>query len=298
MNRIAVPAATCSAHAGHGHPTRWLRRARPLLGTLVEVGLDAAGFEAVDDGAATDASQAAFAVKAFEATYAVHAFEAAFAAVTAVQACLSRFEPGSDIGRFNAAAAGTCLDVQPDTVVVLRLAQQLFDDTGGGFDVAQGSGRWSLCGHALVKHDAGTRIDLGGIGKGHAVDRAVAALCASGARHGWVNAGGDLRVFGAAELPLKLRNEHGGGVTDFGWLHDGAFATSCFDAPGHARLARPAPGHANGSAPSHASVQAPTCMLADALTKIVALSGNAMHPLLARHGAQAWLHPHAHRLAA
>jgi thiamine biosynthesis lipoprotein len=38
------------------------------------------------------------------------------------------------------------------------------------------------------------------------------------------------------------------------------------------------------------SVAAPRCLWADALTKIVAISGDAAHPLLARHGAKAWQH--------
>jgi thiamine biosynthesis lipoprotein len=41
---------------------------------------------------------------------------------------------------------------------------------------------------------------------------------------------------------------------------------------------------------AHASVAAPLCLWADALTKIVAASGDASHPLLARHDARAWLH--------
>ena len=42
----------------------------------------------------------------------------------------------------------------------------------------------------------GMRIDLGGFAKGHAVDRAVAALSRRGIRHAMVSAGGDSRVLG------------------------------------------------------------------------------------------------------
>ncbi len=91
-----------------------------------------------------------------------------------------------------------------------------------------------------------------------------------------MNAGGDLRAFGAAEVPIDLRDETGGGVRRFATLADGAFATSCIaDARGNAR---------------HASVAAPCCLWADALTKIVVASGDAIDPLLARFGARAWLH--------
>jgi thiamine biosynthesis lipoprotein len=100
----------------------------------------------------------------------------------------------------------------------------------------------------------------------------VAALRARGASAGCVNAGGDLRAFGAIELPIALRDERTGGVRPFCRLSEGAFATS--------RLA----------AERHVSVAAPSCMLADALTKVVAASGRIDHPLLARQGAIAWLH--------
>src|SRR5690606_35642589 len=40
----------------------------------------------------------------------------------------------------------------------------------------------------------GMRIDLGGIAKGHAVDRGIDILRARGVAHAMVNAGGDTRV--------------------------------------------------------------------------------------------------------
>ncbi|MFW1123225.1 FAD:protein FMN transferase, partial [Vibrio parahaemolyticus] len=52
-------------------------------------------------------------------------------------------------------------------------------------------------------------VDLGGIAKGHAVDRAVAAMIAAGAPCGLVNAGGDLRGFGAMDWAIGLRDADG-----------------------------------------------------------------------------------------
>jgi len=118
------------------------------------------------------------------------------------------------------------------------------------------------------------------------VDRAVHALQGAGMAGGWVNAGGDLRSFGSATLEVKLRDEQRGGVVAFGRLCEGAFATSCF-----ADGARSALSGANGASRcAHVSVAAPLCLMADALTKVVAASGDAGHPLLARADAQAWLH--------
>ena len=249
--------------AALGDNTGWLRRARPLLGTLVEVGLHGA-----DDAASR------------------RAIDAAFAAVAQVQRCLSRFDGGSDVARFHALPAGAQLSVRADTARVLHAAEALRAASDGVFDITLGSAPdgWHCAGRQWHKRSARVRIDVGGIAKGHAVDRAVAALRRCGIAAGWVNAGGDLRAFGAAELPLLLRDEVHGGVRRFGSLADGAFATSHF-APGSRSQA--AAGH---PVRAHASVAAPQCLWADALTKLVAITGNVMHPALARHGAQAWLH--------
>jgi len=117
----------------------------------------------------------------------------------------------------------------------------------------------------------------------------------AGCGAGWVNAGGDLRVFGDVALPLHLRDEHQGGTWAIGSLADGAFATSHFG-PGcrsqlHAPRSRRRSGTV-GAAPVAAwvSVAAPRGLWADALTKVVAASGDTRHPLLARLGACAWWH--------
>ena len=233
------------------------RRARPLLGTLVEIGVDSA----------TDGADVACAI------------EAGFARIATLQAQLSRFEPESEIARFNAASAGARIPIHDDAAVVLDAAAVLRDASAGAFDVTLGSGIWEWRvedARVLVKLAGGVRIDLGGIAKGHAVDCAVAALVAHGATAGWVNAGGDLRAFGALALPIELRDENLGGVRPFATLADGALATSRGVAP--------------GGELRHASVAAPTCLWADALTKIVVASGQAEHPLLARFGARGWLH--------
>jgi thiamine biosynthesis lipoprotein len=48
-------------------------------------------------------------------------------------------------------------------------------------------------------------LDLGGIAKGYAIDRAIEALRAAGCVSGLVNAGGDLRVYGRSEAVLLRR---------------------------------------------------------------------------------------------
>ncbi len=175
----------------------WRRRARPLLGTLVEIGVGA--------GASADA-----------------AADAGFATIVRVQACLSRFDPASDIARFHALPAGAGMAIDDHTRAVLEAAQALHDASDGLFDVSLGSAPrgWRCDDRRLWKLHAAARLDLGGIGKGHAVDQAVDALRRLGCEAGWVNAGGDLRVFGDIELPLALRDETGGGTREFGTLAD------------------------------------------------------------------------------
>jgi thiamine biosynthesis lipoprotein len=246
---------------------RLLRRARPALGTLVEA------------GARADAAEEALLVEA--------AFNQAFLAIAEVESALSAFDPFSDIGRFNGAAAGESFQVRADTIEVLTAALQLAQESDGLFDVTQGTGPgdWSLTDGALRKHSATVRIDLGGIGKGHAVDRALEALRgALDSAPCWINAGGDLRVSGL-DLPVSLRDEVGGGVRPWMVLSDGALASSWFGPGARSRLA------GNHGVPArHVSVAAPRCLYSDALTKVVALSGRIDAKVLARHGAIAWVH--------
>jgi thiamine biosynthesis lipoprotein len=240
-----------------------VRRARPLLGTLVEIGVPATAF--AEAGRAVDA---------------------AFARIARVQSRLSRFDPRSDIGRFNAASARASLAIDDDTAAVLTAAATLRDESNGLFDVTLGTGAkgWRVEARALVKLAEGVRIDLGGIGKGFAVDTAVETLVACGVEAGWVNAGGDLRAFGALAVPIALRDERRGGASRFATIEDGAFATSRQRDP--------------RGVWRHASVAAPTCLWADALTKVVIAGGDPGAALLARFGACAWLHGDAELAAA
>jgi thiamine biosynthesis lipoprotein len=245
--------------------TKWLRRARPLMGTLVEVGVHDSGIGGEE------------------------MIRSAFNTLCEIQACLSRFEAGSDIARFHALPAGASLMVRSHTAKVLAAAHALYEASDGLFDVTLRSspGGWRCDGMRLHKLRAEARLDLGGIGKGYAVDVTVGTLIAAGCEAGWVNAGGDLRAFGHARLPISLRDEVTGGVRAFATLSEGAFATSHYDRHSRSQATDAPDGR---TVRAHASVAAPLCMWADALTKLVTISGDASHPLLSRYGAQAWLH--------
>jgi len=275
-----------------------VRRARPLLGTLVDI--------------------RAFAPDKDCAVQAVHD---AFTAVEQVQALMSFHDPSSDVGRLNRGTVGRSIRIHPWTYHVLRSAQALHTASHGLFDIstapalvrggwlpsnavpmprAGGSTAdiWFGSGHR-VRFRRPLLIDLGGIAKGFAVDRAIAALRRHGATAGSINAGGDLRVFGPTREPVHVRcPESPGRFHPLTHLYNTAFATSAsyFAArPVSGYLCAPVIDPRNGM-PSRqsrsVSVQASTCLMADALCKVVwlARSGEAT-ALLQRYRAKAWVVP-------
>jgi thiamine biosynthesis lipoprotein len=289
-----------------------MTRCRPALGTYVEISAR------VPEGDATSA------------------IDAAFAAIATAEACMSVFQPTSDLSRLNAGACfGRPTRVHPWLWDVLALAQRVhahcpaFDPsvgaalvrdglrpapftssgqqrerariggargvvTGGATGGVKGgpaSGRtgglddlWLLDDHQVVT-TAPLYLDLGGIAKGAAVDRAVEALRTHGATLGCVNAGGDLRVFGDQAQPIYVRDPSAPHrMTHVGDLQDGALATSGDYRVQH--LFHPDSGRPLAT-PRSFSVMAPRCAVADALTKVYALTGNAQHPALRAFNAYA-----------
>jgi len=106
--------------------------------------------------------------------YAAQAAQATFDLVDRLERELSRFLPNSDITRINHLDAGESTRVTPSTLECLGIARHMFDLTEGAFDVSIGTGLPSL---ELVPDESvvrattrGVQVDLGGIGKGYAVD--------------------------------------------------------------------------------------------------------------------------------
>ncbi|HZF15465.1 MAG TPA: FAD:protein FMN transferase [Steroidobacteraceae bacterium] len=167
------------------------QRVRPALGTLV----------AVEAGAPDD-------------KVAQRALAAAFDAVDQVARLMHPVAVGSDAQQIACAALNRPLTIHPWTWQVLRLARELHTATQGLFDpcLAHAAGRMTALelgdDHTVICR-APAALDLGGIAKGFAVDRAVDALQAHGCRNGVVNAGGDLRVFGDLPQSVLLRTAAG-----------------------------------------------------------------------------------------
>jgi thiamine biosynthesis lipoprotein len=136
-------------------------------------------------------------------------------------------------------------------------------------------------------------LDLGGIAKGYAVDAALAELREAGCTEGLVNAGGDLAVFGPRAEPVALRcgGKAAAQAIPVLELADGAAASSATTGEAGTAAGAHFAGAGGARAPGgrFVTVAAPTCLAADALTKVVLARGAASSGLLARHGARAFL---------
>ena len=194
---------------------------------------------------------------------AVAAFEQVFREFDRLEALLSIWKPGSDVVRINEAAGRTAVAVSRDTIVVLEAAAQASEWTGGKFDITFGAladiwkfdhdqddtvpdrraieARLPLVDYRFVHVDraagtafiskAGTRIHLGGIGKGYAVDRAAVILRARGLSDFLIQSGGDLYVAGlndGAPWKLGIADPRGTGGQTFATLElsNGTLSTS------------------------------------------------------------------------
>ena len=142
-----------------------------------------------------------------EAAYARQAVTAAFEELDRLYRELNRFSASSDVSQIGALAAGQSVRVGLATFECLQAAAQVWAETGGAFDVTVGrlmalwrpkdgstpnptaedlaAARASTGMHLLELREAdysvavkadGVRIDLGGIGKGYAVDQMAALL--------------------------------------------------------------------------------------------------------------------------
>lgn len=265
-----------------------VRRARSWLGTIVDIRVDG-----------------------METACALRAIDAAFAEVAVVHWLMSFHSDDSDLARLRLAPVGTAVRVNARTGEVLDWALRIAAASAGAFDptvaaaqVARGvlpvprstfvpdtDASWrdiELPGGECVRLRRPLWIDLGGIAKGYAVDRAIEVLRAHGAVDACVNAGGDLRVAGALGERIHVRDAWGG-IAAALEIADGAVATSSS-----------ASAHLDGASRRSAepevtvSVVAPRCMVADALTKVVFARGDATRAVLADFAARAWTHRARH----
>jgi thiamine biosynthesis lipoprotein len=242
----------------------------------------------------------------------------AFDAVGHVHRLMSFHDPHSDVGRVNRLAHRMAVRVHPWTWHVLEAAQRISRATAGAFDVTVGGelvrlgylpsslpGRldrracWRdvrLLPGLRVRFARRLLVDLGGIAKGFAVDRAVERLRARGACAGLVNAGGDLRAFGSVTWRIHLRHPtNPAKLIPFADMASGALATSAGYFSRRVRRGTAFTSVIDGARRTpidpafSASVAAANCMLADALTKLVLLRGSRAHGQVRRLGGRAFI---------
>ena len=270
-------------------------RCKPLLGTFVEI--------STEDGELS-----------------LHAIVMAFAAIEQVQSLMGFHDPESDLSRINAKSHLEPIRIHSWTAGVLAIAKEIYIESQGIFNCGVGhrlveAGLLprdvNLNDHSfggiedlrfiepnLVQSKLPLCIDLGGIAKGYAVDKAVEALQAAGVPSGSVNAGGDMRVFGDETQDIQVRNPSKPlELIQIGSMKAGAIATSSLyfskrDADTKSYIVNPLNQEHIEFSDSY-SVIANECVYADALTKVVSISGNTQHPCLSHFSAQAIKIPYA-----
>jgi thiamine biosynthesis lipoprotein len=223
---------------------------------------------------------------------------AAFAAFHVAESCMHPVRAGSDVQRIGRAHAGELVRVHPWTRATLAVSQWLFALTGGHFDPALPGQRGSVA-HLQPEADDCVRVlmpvqlDLGGIARGFAIDRAIDALTAAGCAAGMVNAGGDLRVFGQQPRALVVRTSaqdgrpvvlHNRALAIGDGVRDGAGdldTAGDLDVAGRESAARGGSRRAAAArATRSVAVIAASAVLADGLARCLALSPRVPHQRL------------------
>ena len=180
----------------------WLQRDDAIMGTRITVELQAA-----------DAAKGSAAI------------DAVMAEMRRIDELMSHYKPDSELSQINLHAAEAPVHVDRELFDLLKLSLHFSEITDGAFDIT-----YAGVGHLydyrrhirpteaeiraalptvnwrnlILDPDKltvkfampGMRIDVGGIGKGYAVDRCIAILQSLGITHALVTAGGDSRIIG------------------------------------------------------------------------------------------------------
>jgi thiamine biosynthesis lipoprotein len=268
-----------------GRRHQLVRRTLPIMGTLGEV--------AIVHG---------------DQRYAQGAIDAAFREIQRVEALLTRYRTDSEVGRANRLAFQGPQVVSSETADVLVRSLEWAEASHGVFDpcLGQATGLWDVANrhqppgaeevrryagrslfHALevgrsggedvvLFHEEDMGIDLGGIGKGYGVDRAVATLRDWGIRDALVNLGGDLYAMGVSEdgdpwkVGVQSPDDPGAVVatlpmTDRGVATSGDYQRYFeFQGTRYHHLLDPETGAPSRNATRSVTVASETCMAADA----------------------------------
>ncbi|PIR00441.1 MAG: hypothetical protein COV66_06860 [Nitrospinae bacterium CG11_big_fil_rev_8_21_14_0_20_45_15] len=192
------------------------RRTQILMGTLVEIAL-----------------------KQSDAEKSRHAVDLAFDEIKRIENLFSSYLPDSEISRLNRNAGEGWETLSSETIEVLKRAQYWSEWSQGAFDITVGpavalwkfdddqptlpsSEQIDLAVGLINYRDIqikegqarlarkGMSVQLGAIGKGYAVDRAIKILQEEGISDAFINAGGDLKSIGmrSPEVAWKIGLQH------------------------------------------------------------------------------------------
>jgi FAD:protein FMN transferase len=248
-------------------------------------------------------------------SHGLEAAQAALAELRRVEASLSRFDPASDLSELNRRAGRGPMRAGDDLLAVLRAATRFRAETGGAFDVAVEplmrawgfrDPRRTVPGPAELEEArqavrvaqiriegdrvslaaAHTRLDLGGIGVGYALDRAGEVLRRYGVGRALLDVSGDILALGSppgsAGWPVDVADpDRPGRRLGSVLLRDQALATSA-NTVSVVRLGGVLRGHVmdpERGVPADRLLQATvvtrTGMLADALSTAMLVGGRA-----------------------
>ncbi|HEX7878639.1 MAG TPA: FAD:protein FMN transferase [Candidatus Eisenbacteria bacterium] len=190
-------------------------------------------------------------------------FDAAWRELALVDSLMSLYRPSSELCRVNREAAHAPVAVSEPTFTVIDAAQRMAESSDGAFDITVKPlmDLWGFYRKAGHRPDAtaidstraltgwqrlvldrelhtvrfttpGMALDLGGIAKGYALDRAMAAVMRCGIRDALIDLGGNIIARGSAGhdapgWPVALRDPAcPDSVTSLAWLVNEAISSS------------------------------------------------------------------------
>jgi thiamine biosynthesis lipoprotein len=265
----------------------------------------------------THLSLAAYTTPTLDEAAIHHAFDACVAEIRRIETLMTTWRPDSELSRVNAAAAKEPVQVSQETFDIVKESVHASEISEGAFDITFESlhGLWKfdedldphppsdaqiraklpLVGYRHIHLDGaartvyldqvGTRISLGGIAKGYAVDRAAKVLRDAGLVSFYVQAGGDLYAAGTkpdgTPWSAGIRDPRGPEAQYFAViaLLDHAFSTAgdyersyVIDGKRYHHIIDPKTGKP-ATASRSVTIYAPTALLADEIDDAVFILG-------------------------
>ena len=246
-------------------------------------------------------------------SYGFEAAQTALAELRRVESALSLFDDASELSEVNRRSGRSGLRVGPDLTAVLESGLRFERKTAGAFNPAVeplmrawgfhairtrepcaaeiGAAREAVQASKIVVEGdrvtlpvGGTRIDLGGIGVGYGLDRAIGVLRRAGIRRAFLDVSGDCFALGAppgeAGWEVGVADPHRpGGVFAVTRIRDQAIATSS-NSVSVVRYGKAVRGHVMDTATgwpatgrAQVTVVARTGIEADALSTAMLVSG-------------------------